>query len=207
MVLTKGREDSYRNILYLVNSIDLSNNALSGGVPEGLTNLSFLGTLNLSINHLTGKIPDKIGSMQRLETLDLSRNQLSGAIPAGMASLTFLNHLNLSHNNLSGRIPTGNQLQVLDDPSTAKCYDDEETPNRPGGDDQDEDEDGAEVEMKWFYMSMGTGFVVGFWGVCGSFLIKESWRHAYFRLVYDIKEWLLLVIQLNLARLQRKLNL
>ena len=220
MVLTKGREDSYRNILYLVNSIDLSNNALSGGVPEGLTNLSFLGTLNLSINHLTRKIPDKIGSMQRLETLDLSRNQLSGPIPAGMASLTFLNHLNLPHNNLSGRIPTGNQLQALDDPSiyrdnpalcgrpiTAKCPGDEETPNRPGGDDQDEDEDGAEVEMKWFYMSMGTGFVVGFWGVCGSLLIKESWRHAYFRLVYDIKEWLLLVIQLNLARLQRKLNL
>ncbi|KAJ9683268.1 hypothetical protein PVL29_019028 [Vitis rotundifolia] len=137
-----------------------------------------------------------------------------------MASLTLLNHLNLSYNNLSGRIPSGNQLQTLDDPSIyrdnpapcgrpiAKCPGDENgTPNPPSGDDEDDDEDGAEAEMKWFYMSMGTGFVVGFWGVCGTLVIKESWRHAYFRLVYDIKEWLLLVIQLNVARLQRKLNL
>ncbi|RVX06789.1 putative inactive leucine-rich repeat receptor kinase XIAO [Vitis vinifera] len=219
-VLTKGREDSYRNILYLVNSIDLSNNGLSGDVPGGLTDLSRLGTLNLSMNHLTGKIPDNIGDLQLLETLDLSRNQLSGPIPPGMASLTLMNHLNLSYNNLSGRIPSGNQLQTLDDPSiywdnpalcgrpiTAKCPgDDDGTPNLPSGDDED-DEDGAEAEMKWFYMSMGTGFVVGFWGVCGTLVVKESWRHAYFRLVNHIKEWLLLVIQLNVARLQRKLKL
>ena len=220
MVLTKGREDQYKSILYLVNSIDLSNNSLSGDVPGGLTNLSRLGTLNLSMNHLTGKIPDNIGSLQRLETLDLSRNQLSGPIPAGIASLTLLNHLNLSYNNLSGRIPTGNQLQTLDDPSiyrdnpalcgrpiTAKCPGDDGTPNPPSGEGDDDDEDGAEVEKKWFYMNMGTGFVVGFWGVCGTLVVKESWRHAYFKLVYDIKEWLLLVIQLNVARLQRKLNL
>ncbi|KAL6325215.1 hypothetical protein AAG906_023060 [Vitis piasezkii] len=192
-------------ILYLVNSIDLSNNSLSGYVPGGLTNLSRLGTLNF---------------LQRLETLDLSRNQLSGPIPPGIASLTLLNHLNLSYNNLSGRIPTGNQLQTLDDPSiyrdnpalcgrpiTAKCPGDDGTPNPPSGEGDDDDEDGAEVEKKWFYMSMGTGFVVGFWGVCGTLVVKESWRHAYFKLVYDIKEWLLLVIQLNVARLQRKLNL
>ena len=220
MVLTKGREDQYKSILYLVNSIDLSNNSLSGDVPGGLTNLSRLGTLNLSMNHLTGKIPDNIGSLQRLETLDLSRNQLSGPIPAGIASLTLLNHLNLSYNNLSGRIPTGNQLQTVDDPSiyrdnpalcgrpiTAKCPGDDGTPNPPSGEGDDDDEDGADVEKKWFYMSMGTGFVVGFWGVCGTLVVKESWRHAYFKLVYDIKEWLLLVIQLNVARLQRTLNL
>ena len=137
-----------------------------------------------------------------------------------MASLTLFNHLNLSYNNLLGRISTGNQLQTLDDPSiywdnpalcgrpiTAKCPgDDDGTPNLPSGDDED-DEDGAEAEMKWFYMSMGTGFVVGFWGVCGTLVVKESWRHAYFRLVNHIKEWLLLVIQLNVARLQRKLKL
>ncbi|KAL6325048.1 hypothetical protein AAG906_022256 [Vitis piasezkii] len=93
MVWRKGREDLYKSILYLVNSMDLSNNNLCGEVPEGVTNLSRLGTLNLSINHLTGKIPDKIGSLQGLETLDLSRNQLSGVIPPG------------------------NQLQTLDDPS------------------------------------------------------------------------------------------
>ena len=157
-------------------------------MPGGLTNLSRLGTLNLSMNHLTGKIPDNIGSLQWLETLDLSRNQLSGPIPPGMASLTLFNHLNLSYNNLSGRISTGNQLQTLDDssiyrhnpalcgrPITAKCPGDDGTPNPPCGDDEGDDEDGAEVEINWFYMSMGTGFVVGFWGVCGTLVVKESW--------------------------------
>ncbi|WKA04221.1 hypothetical protein VitviT2T_022277 [Vitis vinifera] len=221
MVWRKGREDLYKSILYLVNSMDLSNNNLSGEVPEGVTNLSRLGTLNLSINHLTGKIPDKIASLQGLETLDLSRNQLSGVIPPGMASLTSLNHLNLSYNNLSGRIPTGNQLQTLDDPSiyennpalcgpptTAKCPGDDEPPKpRSRDSEEDENENGNGFEMKWFYVSMGPGFAVGFWGVCGTLIVKDSWRHAYFRLVYDVKEWLLMVISLNVARLRRKLNL
>ena len=221
MVWRKGREDLYKSILYLVNSMDLSDNNLCGEVPEGVTNLSRLGTLNLSINHLTGKIPDKIGSLQGLETLDLSRNQLSGVIPPGMASLTSLNHLNLSYNNLSGRIPTGNQLQTLDDPSiyennpalcgpptTAKCPGDDQRPKMRSGDNvEDENENGDGFEMKWFYVSMGPGFAVGFWGVCVTLIVKNSWRHAYFRLVYDVKEWLLMVISLNVARLRRKLNL
>ncbi|WKA04212.1 hypothetical protein VitviT2T_022269 [Vitis vinifera] len=221
MVLRKGREDLYNSILYLVNSMDLSHNNLSGEVPEGVTNLTRLGTLNLSVNHLTGKIPDNIGSLQGLETLDLSRNQLSGVIPSGMASLTSLNHLNLSYNNLSGRIPTGNQLQTLDDPSiyennpalcgpptTAKCPGDEEPPKPRSGDNEEaENENRDGFEIKWFYVSMGPGFAVGFWGVCGTLIVKNSWRHAYFRLVYDVKEWLLMVISLNVARLRRKLNL
>ncbi|CBI21366.3 unnamed protein product, partial [Vitis vinifera] len=221
MVLRKGREDLYKSILYLVNSMDLSDSNLCGEVPEGVTNLSRLGTLNLSINHLTGKIPDNIGSLQGLETLDLSRNHLSCVIPPGMASLTSLNHLNLSYNNLSGRIPTGNQLQTLDDPSiyennpalcgpptTAKCPGDDQRPKTRSGDNvEDENENGDGFEMKWFYMSMGPGFAVGFWGVCVTLIVKNSWRHAYFRLVYDVKEWLLMVISLNVARLRRKLNL
>ncbi|KAJ9672779.1 hypothetical protein PVL29_026130 [Vitis rotundifolia] len=219
MVLRKGREDLYESILYLVNSMDLSHNNLSGEVPEGVTNLTRLGALNLSVNHLTGKIPDNVGSLQGLETLDLS--SLSGVIPSGMASLTSLNHLNLSYNNLSGRIPTGNQLQTLDDrsiyennpalcgpPTTAKCPGDDQPPKpRSGDNEEDENENRDGFEIKWFYGSMGSGFAVGFWGVCGTLIVKNSWRHAYFRLVYDVKEWLLMVISLNVARLRRKLNL
>ncbi|GKV33054.1 hypothetical protein SLEP1_g41603, partial [Rubroshorea leprosula] len=116
-VVAKGRDMFYDQLLYLVNSIDLASNNLSGDMPEGLTNLSRLGTLNLSMNHLTGKIPASIGSLQWLETLDLSRNQLTGTIPPSMASITALNHLNLSHNHLSGPIPTTNQFQTFIDPS------------------------------------------------------------------------------------------
>ena len=128
---------------------------------------------------------------------------------------------NLSYNNLSGRIPTGNQLQTLDDPSiyennpalcghptTVKCPGDEEPPKpRSGDNEEDENENRDGFEIKWFYVSVGSGFAVGFWGVCGTLIVKNSWRHAYFRLVYDVKEWLLMVISLNVARLRRKLNL
>lgn len=34
-----------------------------------------------------------------------------------------------------------------------------------------------------FFVSIGVGFVVGFWGVCAALIIKSSWRHAYFQFV------------------------
>ncbi|KAA8529791.1 hypothetical protein F0562_034352 [Nyssa sinensis] len=220
LVVLKGREFVYQNTLSLVNSIDLSSNNLSGEVPQELAGLSRLGTLNLSINHLTGKIPESIGSLRRLETLDLSRNQFSGPIPQNMASLTALNYLNLSYNNLSGRIPTSNQFQSLNDPSiymnnaalcglplTSKCPGDDETSHPPRGVSEDNgDEDGQEFERMWFYISMVPGFVVGFWGVCGTLIIKQSWRHAYFRFLEDLKDRLLLIIIVNMAHLRRKLK-
>ena len=40
-----------------IESLDLSNNNLSGGIPTGIATLSFLSVLNLSFNHLVGQIP------------------------------------------------------------------------------------------------------------------------------------------------------
>ncbi|KAJ4729445.1 LRR receptor-like kinase family protein [Melia azedarach] len=185
LVSTKGTEYSYQSTLYLVNSIDLSNNSLSGELPD-LTNLSRLGILNLSMNSLTGRIPDSIGSLQRLETLDLSKNQFSGVIPPSLTSSTALAHLNLSYNNLSGEIPSKNQFQTLTDPSiyegnpelcgpplSKKCNKDGDERKR------DDYDDGS--EMLPIYISVLLGFLVGFWGVCGTLAIKKSWRLAYFK--------------------------
>ncbi|XP_060667268.1 receptor-like protein EIX2 [Ziziphus jujuba] len=117
-IMAKGRELEYKYPkLYLINSIDLSDNNLSGEIPVQLTSLIGLQTLNLSANRLTGKIPANIGNLTTLETLHLSRNKLFGPIPVSMISLTFLNHLNLSYNNLTGKIPTANQFLTFDDPS------------------------------------------------------------------------------------------
>ncbi|KAM3283029.1 hypothetical protein P3S67_026674 [Capsicum chacoense] len=60
----KGRILYYDTILYLVNSIDLSSNSLSGEIPVEITRLHKLGTLNLSMNSLTGTIPTDIGKLQ-----------------------------------------------------------------------------------------------------------------------------------------------
>ncbi|MQM12177.1 hypothetical protein Taro_045089 [Colocasia esculenta] len=117
VIATKGRELEYDKTLFLVTSLDLSSNNLSGDIPEELTNLVGLRSLNLSKNQLTGEIPSKIGDMRNLETFDLSKNKLSGAIPSSISSLNSLVHLNLSNNGLSRRIPSGNQLWTLTDPS------------------------------------------------------------------------------------------
>ncbi|EOY02770.1 Serine/threonine-protein kinase bri1, putative [Theobroma cacao] len=218
-VVTKGRELEYQSTLYLVNSLDLSSNNLSGTLPIGLTSLVELGTLNLSMNHLMGTIPENIGELKLLETLDLSRNKLYGQIPPGMVSLTFLNHLNFSYNNLSGKIPTTNQFQSLNDPSiyegnpalcglplSTKCTDSNETTHSFDGDkDNGDAKDKDEIELLGFFISLVLGFFVGFWGVCGTLIIKKSWRLAYFSFVDRTKDKFLAFFLVNVHRLRRKI--
>jgi Leucine-rich repeat (LRR) protein len=195
-LILKGAEyELYRKTFSLVTSMDLSSNNLIGEIPEQLTSLHGLRFLNLSNNQLHGKIPEKINAMKLLESLDVSMNQLTGAIPQSMASLTFLSYLNLSYNNFSSRIPSSTQLQsfsawsfignhdLCGPPLTLSCVGDdspiEPTPNA----DVEGDEDGGWIDMKWFYMSMPFGFVVGFWGVFGPLAFNKAWRSAFFKLL------------------------
>ncbi|CAN6709033.1 unnamed protein product [Malus baccata var. baccata] len=202
-VVAKGRVLEYNSILYLVNSVDLSDNNLSGEMPVGLTNLTRLGTLNLSMNHLTGNIPAKIGDLERIETLDLSSNKFSGPIPQSMVSLTFLNHLNLSYNNLSGKIPTSNQFETFDASiyegnaglcghPLPNCQGGKETPEVPGGDDEDDD---SKLDKLWLIFSIVIGFCFGFWGVCGTLVIKKSWRYAYFNFADKVYAYVLAILK------------
>ncbi|XP_068640312.1 receptor-like protein EIX1 [Aristolochia californica] len=196
-LLRKGRMQEYTSTLFLVTSLDLSNNNLEGKIPEELTNISNLLLLNLAHNHFTGNIPKNIGNMSLLESLDLSNNQLSGSIPQSLSFLTSLSYLNLSYNNLSGRIPSGPQLQVLDYPSiywgnpelcglplTNICPGDNPT---QGGEDngdegQENENDGnEESDMLWVYAGIAPGFAVGFSGVLLILIFKESWRLSFFK--------------------------
>ncbi|CAI0458546.1 unnamed protein product [Linum tenue] len=93
------------NHLGLYTLLDLSNNQLSGEIPNSLGNLRSLKVLNLSHNSLSGPIPASFGNIKELESLDLSHNNLSGDIP-------------LSDNNLSGRIPTGSQMDRMNNPDS-----------------------------------------------------------------------------------------
>ncbi|GMY32252.1 receptor-like protein EIX1 [Fagus crenata] len=221
IIVTKGRELEYDKTLGFVTIIDLSGNNLTGRIPDELTSLRGLGTLNLSMNHLTGNIPKNIGNLRWLETLDLSKNTLFGPIPESMSSLTSLSHLNLSFNNLSGRIPDGNQLQTLNDASIykgnpslcgslllTKCPGDETSdgPTFTGGSVEDR-QDVDDTERLWFYVCIGLGFVVGFWSVCGTLLVKKSWRHWYFRFCDDIKDRIALIIALKVVHLKKKFRL
>ncbi|KAK4564530.1 hypothetical protein RGQ29_006555 [Quercus rubra] len=214
-VFFKGREYVYEQTIYLVHSLDLSGNNLSGEIPDNITSLLKLGNMNLSMNYLTGKIPESIGNLKNLESLDLSRNKLSGPIPQSLSSLTFLSHLNLSFNNLSGIIPSGNQLQTLNDPSIYQgnsllcglplstiCPGEEPDPEaRPNGAEKN-DEEG--FESLSFYVSLVAGFIVGFWGVCGTLVVKTSWRQAYFQTFDNLKDKIFIFIKVKVARLSRE---
>ncbi|RVX01978.1 LRR receptor-like serine/threonine-protein kinase FLS2 [Vitis vinifera] len=205
VLMTVGRGLEYKGILKYVRMVDLSSNNFSGSIPTELSQLFGLRFLNVSKNHLMGRIPEKIGRMTSLLSLDLSINHLSGEIPQSLADLTFLYRLNLSCNQFRGRIPLSTQLQSFDAfsyignaqlcgvPLTKNCIEDDES---QGMDTIDENEEGS--EMRWFYISMGLGFIVGFWGVCGALLFKKSWRHAYFQFLYDIRDWVYVAVAIRL---------
>ncbi|XP_047941003.1 receptor-like protein EIX1 [Salvia hispanica] len=188
----KGQESEYRKHLILLKLIDLSSNRLSGNIPQSFSNMKGLISLNLSSNSFTGNIIPDIGEMEMLECLDLSDNQLSGKIPTSLAQLQYLAVLDLSNNNLSGEIPTSTQLQSFNasayaendglcGPPLALCNEDVLKPptTNPGG---NADEKGISLSfMQEVGISMGFGFIFGFWGVVGTFVLKKSWRIAFFK--------------------------
>ncbi|KAM4076234.1 hypothetical protein ACJW30_12G047200 [Castanea mollissima] len=217
MVELKRNEYEYhgRN-LGLLKIINLSSNKLIGKLPSEISSLLDLISLNVSRNNLIGEIPQMIGQLKQLESLDLSSNQFSGEIPSSISEINFLGFLNLSYNNLSGKIPLGTQLQSFDasyyignralcgPPLTQKCPG-EETPGRSEATPKDDEENEDEL-VKWFYVGTGFGFAIGFWGVCSSLVLKRSWRHAYFLLLDNMKDWIYVTITVNIARLQRRIQ-
>ncbi|KAJ6854868.1 hypothetical protein NC651_039739 [Populus alba x Populus x berolinensis] len=57
-------------------SLDLSNNQLSGDVPDSIGGLKSLKLLSISLNKLSGRTPISFGDLESLESLDLSHNTL-----------------------------------------------------------------------------------------------------------------------------------
>ena len=86
-------------------SLDLSNNQLTGSIPPEIGNLTNLTWLLLHNNELTGSIPPEIGNLTNLEYLWLYSNQLTGEIPSEIGNMTNLEGLNLYDNQLTGEIP------------------------------------------------------------------------------------------------------
>ncbi|KAH6788969.1 hypothetical protein C2S51_003975 [Perilla frutescens var. frutescens] len=200
LVQWKGRDSEYRKSLVLLKLIDLSSNRLVGSIPKAFSSFKGLISLNLSTNSLTGRIDPNIGEMEMLETLDLSNNQLSGHIPIGLTRLNFLSVLDLANNNLSGQIPVGTQLRGFNAsiysgnsglcgppiplcPNTSITNQGENAKNKDGGLLQ-------RLPSLEFYISLLLGFVVGFWGVVGSLMLKKSWRNDYSELVDVVGDWL-----------------
>ena len=82
--------------------LDLSNNELSGPIPESFSNMRF-SAIDLSYNQLSGTIPDLFS-----QVIDLSNNNLTGQLPKYLVGDHYAwgGTVNLSNNSLSGDLFT-----------------------------------------------------------------------------------------------------
>ncbi|XP_074319727.1 receptor-like protein EIX2 [Silene latifolia] len=213
-IMWKRKEQNFgggHDSVGLVKAIDLSSNLLEGHMPDEISSLIGLVSINLSRNQLSGVIPSRIGQLTSLESLDLSHNELSGEIPTSLAKISTLEVLDLSYNNLSGMIPDGTQLQSFDTSSYAgnlglcgaplpKCHEDEGAIT-PKNIDKEQRSDNFKLGL---YISVVLGFIFGFWGVCGTLVVKTSWRHAFFRFYDNIKDRIYVMVVVNIARVCRR---
>ena len=71
----------------------------------------------MSNNNLSGSIPESISKLNKLKILKLEFNELSGEIPQELGRLENLLAVNVSYNRLTGRLPVGGIFQNLDESS------------------------------------------------------------------------------------------
>ena len=144
-----------------------------------------------------------------LECLDLSNNQLSGKIPTSLAQLNYLAVLDLSNNILFGEIPTSTQLQSFKASAYAKneglcgiplalCPGDILKPSTPNM----EKDHGLSFKQE-VGISLAFGFIFGFWGVVGTFVLKKSWRIAFFNFFDAVGDWFYVGIAISMSKLSR----
>ncbi|XP_047177871.1 receptor-like protein EIX2 [Vigna umbellata] len=209
LLMWKGNDFVFWNPDVLLNSIDLSSNKLTGTIPNEIGYLLGLVSMNLSRNNLNGEIPSYIGNLNLLEFLDLSRNNFSGNIPYTLPNIDSLGVLDLSNNNLSGRIPLGRHFETFGASSFEgnidlcgeqlnKSCPGEETIQKPQEPAIDS-EDGNSVFYTALYTSLGLGFFAGFWGLLGPMLLWQPWKIAYLRLLNRLIDYILLMVELNIA--------
>ncbi|KAM3754644.1 hypothetical protein ACB098_03G181700 [Castanea mollissima] len=86
--------------------LDVSNNQLTGQIPQCLLNLSSsLVVLAMRNNHFQGNLPETFINGCSLRTLDLNHNRIEGKIPRSLVKCQMLEVLNLGNNKLNDAFP------------------------------------------------------------------------------------------------------
>lgn len=102
-----------------LNVLDLSNNIFNGSVPRCLIEniTETLRVLNLGNNLLTGTIMGNFPASCALKTLDFNGNRFEGKVPKSLANCEYLEVLNLRNNRMNDVFPcflkTSTNLRVL----------------------------------------------------------------------------------------------
>ncbi|KQJ81948.1 probable LRR receptor-like serine/threonine-protein kinase At3g47570 [Brachypodium distachyon] len=90
--------------------LSVSNNRLSGGLPAGLGQCVQLLSLHMEHNMFSGNISEDFRALKNIQQIDLSENNLTGQVPEFFENFTSLN-VNISYNKFEGPIPTGGIFQ------------------------------------------------------------------------------------------------
>ncbi|KAE9609673.1 putative leucine-rich repeat domain, L domain-containing protein [Lupinus albus] len=88
-----------------IKDLVLSNNPIGGDLFGIKWNIfQNIETLDLSNIGLVGGVPESMAQMKRLRYLDLSNNNLSGSVPKSLENLPCLGALHINGNNLTGKL-------------------------------------------------------------------------------------------------------
>jgi Leucine-rich repeat (LRR) protein len=98
--------------------IDVSENQITGVIPEVFGSLKNLSVLNLFMNNFSGEVPASIGQLPLLMRLRIHTNKLNGTLPPELGKQQpGLNYIEADDNDFTGAIPeglcTGGNLQFL----------------------------------------------------------------------------------------------
>ncbi|KAM7523034.1 hypothetical protein LguiA_012936 [Lonicera macranthoides] len=85
--------------------LDLSNNQLSGEVPDYWIRAKHLKIIDLANNNFSGKIPTTFGFKSQLNILNLPHNNFIGELPSSLKNCKMLEVIDMSENKLSGKLP------------------------------------------------------------------------------------------------------
>ncbi|KAM3306418.1 hypothetical protein P3S67_013288 [Capsicum chacoense] len=85
--------------------IHVGSNKLSTNIPSSLWNLKDLMVLDILSNNMVGSLPPEIRKLKAATLIDLSMNQFSNGIRREIGELRNLVYLSLRHNKLQGSIP------------------------------------------------------------------------------------------------------
>ncbi|CAN6694226.1 unnamed protein product [Malus baccata var. baccata] len=165
------------------------------GFPRRLS--SFPPLLDLSSNNITGNIPSKIGQLQLFQILLLSNNNFSGNIQDQISNLKNLEVQ--SQQALSSKALKLLHLRGIQNFVVHECRIDAHDKNN-----RDDEDNGH--QLPWFYISAVLGFIFGFWGVCGSLIVKKTWRFAYFQFIDNVQDRLYVMLAVRMNRMKRWLS-
>jgi len=93
------------NNLKDIESINLSENRLSGSIPVGIFSPPNITNLALQTNLITGSIPTEIGLLQNVRLIRFDHNRIKGEIPIEAENLKTLEFFHLHQNQITGEAP------------------------------------------------------------------------------------------------------